>query len=242
MRAIFNKELGSYFGTWLAWGIAAAFSLISALFLFFFDNDFNIFEIGAASLQSYFVLVPWLLLFIIPALTMRSIAEEQQNGTLSWLFAQPVTALEIVLAKFFAVCVVGLVCLLPSFVYVWTVSALGMPAGNIDLGATIGSYIGTALLLTAFAAVGVLASALATNQVMAYLMGIVFSFLMYFGLEQLASYKLLGAADYLLSNLGFYKHFLAFTRGLIDTRDVFYFLTVTALALWGSTLIILRKK
>ena len=127
MIAIFKKELWAYFGNWSAWLILAAFSLIGTLFLFFFDNDFNLFEIGTASLQSYFVLVPWLLMFIIPALAMKTLAEEEQNGTLRWLFSQPVKISDIVLGKFLSVFLVGILCLLPSLIYFYTVYVLGVP-------------------------------------------------------------------------------------------------------------------
>lgn len=242
MKAIFKKELWSYFGNWSAWLIISAFSLIGTLFLFFFENDSNIFDIGTATLQSYFVLVPWLLMFIIPALSMKTLAEEQQSGTLSWLFSQPVKVSEIVTGKFLAVWVVGILCLLPSLIYLYTVYVLGVPAGNIDMGATFGSYIGLVLLIAAFAAVGILASSLSQNQIMAYLLGVFICFILYFGIEQLASYKLLGGADFFLSNLGFYQHFLGFTRGLVDSRDVFYFLLVIGLCLYLSKIFVEKKK
>ena len=242
MFAIFKKELWSYFGNWSAWIIIAAFSLIGTLFLFFFENDSNIFDIGTASLQSYFVLVPWLLMFIIPAISMKTLAEEQQSGTLNWLFSQPVKISEIIGGKFLAVWLVGILCLLPSLVYLYTVYVLGVPEGNIDMGATLGSYFGLILLIAAFSAVGVLASSLSQNQIMAYLLGVFMCFILYFGIEQLASYKLLGGADYVLSNLGFYKHFLGFTRGLIDSRDVFYFLLMITLCLFLSNVFVEKKK
>ena len=242
MTAIFKKELWSYFSNWSAWLIIGAFSLIGTLFLFFFENDSNIFDIGAASLQSYFVLVPWLLMFIIPAISMKTLAEEQQSGTLNWLFSQPVKISEIILGKFLAVWFVGVLCLLPSLTYLYTVYTLGVPAGNIDLGATFGSYFGLIILTAAFSAVGILASSLSQNQIMAYLLGVFMCFIFYFGIEQLASYKLLGGADYILSNIGFYQHFLAFTRGLIDTRDIFYFLLVTVLCLFLAKIFVEKKK
>jgi ABC-2 type transport system permease protein len=242
MKAIFKKELWSYFGNWSAWLIIAAFSLIGTLFLFFFENDSNIFDIGTATLQSYFVLVPWLLMFIIPALSMKTLAEEQQSGTLSWLFSQPVKVSEIVVGKFLAVWVVGILCLLPSLIYLYTVYVLGVPAGNIDFGATLGSYFGLILLIAAFASVGILASSLSQNQIMAYLLGVFMCFILYFGIEQLASYKLLGGADFYLSNLGFYKHFLGFTRGLIDSSDLFYFLLVIGICLYLSEIFVEKKK
>lgn len=242
MTAIFKKELWSYFGNWSAWLIIAAFSLIGTLFLFFFENDSNIFDIGTASLQSYFVLVPWLLMFIIPAISMKTIAEEQQSGTLNWLFSQPVKISEIILGKFFAVWFVGILCLLPSVIYLYTVYVLGEPAGNIDLGATFGSYFGLIILTAAFSSVGILASSLSQNQIMAYLLGVFMCFILYFGIEQLASYKLLGGTDYILSNLGFYKHFLAFTRGLIDLKDVAYFFLVISLCILSAVYFVNKKK
>ena len=242
MLAILRKELWSYFGNWSAWLIIGAFSLIGTLFLFFFENDSNIFDIGTATLQSYFALSPWLLMFIIPALSMKSFAEEQQSGTLSWLFSQPVKISEIVGGKFLSVWLVGILCIIPSLVYLYTVYVLGVPAGNIDMGATLGSYFGLVLLIAAFAAVGILASSLSSNQIMAYLLGVFLCFIFYFGIEQLASYKLLGGADYVLQNLGFYQHFIAFTRGLIDLKDVAYFFLVISLCLLLSVYFVNKKK
>lgn len=242
MIAIFKKELWSYFGNWSAWIILAAFSIVGTLFLFFFDNDSNIFEIGIASLQSYFALIPWLLMFIVPALTMRTLAEEQQNGTLYWLFSQPLKISEIVSGKFLAVWLIGILCLIPSLIYFYTVYVLGVPAGNIDMGATMGSYLGLILLIGAFSAIGILASSLSSNQIMAYLLGVFLSFILYFGIEQLASYKLLGGADFILQNLGFYQHFIGFTRGLVSSTDVFYFLLIIFLAMMLSVYFVKKKK
>ncbi len=242
MFAIFKKELWAYFGNWSAWLIVGAFSLIGTLFLFFFENDSNIFDIGSATLQSYFVIVPWFLMFLIPAISMKTLAEEEQAGTLTWLFSQPVKVSEIIIAKYLAVCFVGMLCLLPSLVYLYTVYVLGVPEGNIDLGATFGSYFGLILLIATFSAVGILASSLSQNQIMAYLLGVFLSFFFYFGVEQLASYKLLGSADYVLSNIGFYQHFMAFTRGLIDSRDLFYFVLVIAICLFLAKVFVEKKK
>lgn len=242
MLAIFKKELWAYFGNWSAWLILGAFSLIGTLFLFFFDNNFNIFEIGTASLQSYFVLVPWLLMFIIPALSMKTLAEEDQNGTLSWLFSQPLKISDIIWGKFFAVFLVGIMCLLPSVIYLYTVYVLGIPEGNIDLGMTFGSYFGLILLIAALSSIGILASSFSKNQIMAYLAGVFLCFILYFGIEQLASYKLLGGADYFLQNLGFYQHYIGFSRGLIDSTDVFYFLLIIIGALYLAVYSVKQKK
>jgi len=242
MFAILKKELWSYFGNWSAWIIIAAFSLITTLFLFFFENDSNIFDIGSASLQSYFVLVPWLLMFIIPALSMKTFAEEQQTGTLNWLFSQPLKISDLVTGKFLSVWIVGVLCLIPSLIYLYTVYVLGVPTGNLDMGMTMGSYLGLIILIAGFAGVGILASSISQNQIMAYLLGVFMSFIMYFGIEQLASYKLLGGADFILQNVGFYQHFLGFTRGLIDFKDVAYFVLIIGLTLFLSNYFITKKK
>lgn len=242
MLAIFKKELWSSFGNWSAWIIISAFGLVGALFLFFFDNDSNLFEIGNASLQPYFALAPWILMFIIPALSMKTIAEEQQNGTLSWLFSQPLKISDIILGKYFSVWLIGILCLLPSLVYLYSIYILGIPEGNIDLGATFGSYFGLMILIGAFSAVGILASSISQNQIMAYLLGVFLCFILFFGIEQLANFKLLGSADYLLQNLGFYQHFMGFTRGLIDSRDIFYFVLVIFICLCLSIYFVKKKK
>lgn len=242
MIAILKKELWAYFGNWTAWLIISAFGVLSGLFLFFFENDFNFFEIGTASMQSFFVLAPWLLMFIIPALSMRSLAEEQQNGTLQWLFSQPLKITDIILGKYLAISLIGVLCLLPSLVYWDTLSSLVVPEGNIDFGMTFGGYLGLIVLISAFSAVGILASALSSNQVMAYLVGVFLCFFLYFGIEQLASYRLLGGADYVLQNLGFYHHYIAFTRGLIDLKDVFYFALIILISLRLSLFFVEKKK
>ena len=242
MFAIYKKELLGNFGNWSAWIIIAAFSVITGLFLFFFENNSNIFDIGTASLQSYFSLAPWILMFVMPAISMRTIAEEYQTGTLVWLFSQPVSIKDIVLGKFLSVCTIGLLCLLPSAVYLYTIYVLGVPEGNIDLGATIGSYIGLMLLIASFSGVGILASALSQNQIMAYLLGLLMCFFLFYGIEQLASFRLLGKADYVLQRFGFYQHYIGFPRGLLDSRDLFYFLTVILLSLSFSVFSVTKKK
>ena len=173
---------------------------------------------------------------------MKSFAEEQQNGTLQWLFSQPLKISEIVSGKFLSVFLVGILCLLPSLVYLYSIYVLGVPEGNLDLGATLGSYFGLIILIGAFSAVGILASSLSSNQIMAYLLGVFLNFILYFGIEQLANFKLLGGADYILQNLGFYHHFMAFTRGLIDTQDVFYFLFVIGVSLFLAKIFVEKKK
>ena len=242
MKAVLKKELNSYLGNWMSWTVIAVLSIITALFLFFFENEANIFEIGDASMQGYFGLIPWLLMFIIPALTMRSFAEETQQGTLSWLFSVPVPANQIVGGKFLAVYIFSLLCMLPSLVYFFSIYALGLPSGNIDFAATLGSYFGVCMLSAAFAGLSLFASALTPNLIASYLLGVFLCFILFFGLQQLANYKILGAADYFVSKLGMYEHYTGFSRGLLDSGDIFYFVLVTLLCLFGSVSAVNRKK
>lgn len=243
MLTLLRKEIWSNLGNWSTWIIVAAYTIMCVLFLFFFENGFNIFDIGSASLQSYFTLSPWLLLFILPALSMKTFAEEEQNGTLNWLFSQPITNWELVLGKFFSVFLVGILCIIPSLIYLYTIYILAIPEGNLDWGAIMGSYIGIILLIAAFSAIGIFASSISSNQVSAYLIGGFLCFFLYNGLQQIANYKLLGGADYWLQNIGIYYHYNGFTRGLVDSRDLFYFLWVIVVILFGCTQIIsMRKK
>ncbi|RQP14205.1 MAG: gliding motility protein Gldf [Chryseobacterium sp.] len=242
MRAVFTKEIRQLFSNYVAWAVIAAFSLVGTLFLFFFDNSFNLIEIGTASLQSFFVLAPWIFIVLMPALGMKSFAEEQQNGTLQWLFAQPIGTAEVVLGKFFPVWLLGVLCLVPSLLYVYTIYTLAVPVGNIDTGMLTGSYIGSVLLIGTFAAVSLLTSALSGSQITAYLTAVLLNFILYFGTEQLASYKLLGSADYFLQQFSLSWHYQAFARGVVDSSDISFFLFIIVLLLALCRYVVGRKK
>ncbi|EKB55869.1 ABC transporter permease subunit [Bergeyella zoohelcum] len=242
MIAIIKKELWTLLGQYMGWLIIAGFSVVSTLFLFFFENDANIFDIGVASLQSFFGLCPWLFMFTIPALTMRTLAEEQQQGTLLTLFSLPLKTSDIVIGKFISVYIVGLLCILPALVYLYTIHILGVPEGNFDGGATLGSFLGLILLLGVFIGIGIFSSALASHQVAAYLLGMAISFVLFFGIQQISSYQLLGSADYFLSEIGLYSHYIAFSRGLIDTKDLAYLLFIILLTIFGSVYVMNQKK
>lgn len=242
MFSIFKKEIGTYFGTMGAYIIASIFTIICTLFLWFFDNNFNIFNIGLANLNNFFVLSPWVLLFLIPALTMKSIAEEEENNTLIWLFSQPISIFSVVLGKYFAILTLVLFSLLGTIVYVYSTYVISLPTGNIDLGMVLSGYIGLIFLSMTFISVGIFASSLVKNQVLAFILGVFLSFFCFFGFENLASYNLLGNFDYILQKIGFYQHYISFTKGIIDTRDLGYFLFITFLFLTISIKFIKRKK
>lgn len=242
MFSIFKKELWAYFGTLGAYIVSAAFLLICSLFLWFFDNDFNIFNVGLATLNNFFILAPWVLMFLLPALTMKSIAEEEQNGTLIWLFSQPLSVSSIVLGKYWAILILVLFSLLPTFTYVYTINYLSLPKGNIDSGIIVSGYIGLLFLSMTFASIGIFCSSLVKNQVLAFVTGVFFCFICFYGFENLASYNLLGNLDYTLQKLGFFQHYTSFTKGIVDTRDIGYFIFVIVVFLLLSIRIINSKK
>lgn len=242
MFSIFKKELWAYFGTLGAYIVSAAFLLICSLFLWFFDNDFNVFNVGLATLNNFFILAPWVLMFLLPALTMKSIAEEEQNGTLVWLFSQPLSVSSIVLGKYWAIIVLVLFSLLPTFTYVYTINNLSLPKGNIDSGIIVSGYIGLLFLSMTFASIGIFCSSLVKNQVLAFVTGVFFCFICFYGFENLASYNLLGNLDYTLQKIGFFQHYTSFTKGIVDTRDIGYFIFVIVVFLLLSIRIINSKK
>lgn len=231
MIKIFKKELAGYFSGYMAYVSAAAFSLICTLFLWFFDNDFNIFNSGNASLSSFFFIAPWILLFMIPALTMRTLAEEESSGTLQWLFTQPIRISGIVFGKFLPVLIVILFALLTTFGFVKTLENFVSEGHQLDYGVFFSGYLGLFLLGCSFAAIGLFASSFAKNQVAAYILSVFLCFVLFYAFESLASYNLLGSSDYFVQKLGMQVHYQQLLKGIVDTRDLVYFVVIIALFL-----------
>lgn len=230
MFTILKKEIRSFFGTPGAYITAGIFVLICALFLWFFDNEYNVFNLGNASLSSFFFIAPWALLLLIPALTMRLFAEEKQLGTLDWLFTQPVRMGNVILGKYLAVLLLLLYMLLTTLMFVFTVKHFSMN-GQIDSGTVFSGYVGLFLLGALFAAIGICVSAFTQNQVVAYVATVFICFLMFYGFQGLASYNLLGGLDYYMQQIGAEFHYNSFLKGIIDSRDLIYFICVSGLYL-----------
>ncbi len=242
MIKIFKKELANYFNGYMAYIVASAFVLICTLFLWFFDNEFNIFNIGTATLSSFFFIAPWILLFLIPALTMRTIAEEESSGTLQWLFTQPIKVCGIVWGKFLPVIVVLLFALLPTLLFVYTLQQFIVDADQLDFGTIFSGYLGLFLLGSSFAAIGLFTSSLTKNQVAAYVSAIFLCFVLFYAFESLASYNLLGSADYYVQKVGMYVHYQQLLKGIIDTRDLIYFVLIITLFMVLTNYNLERKK
>lgn len=229
MWTIFSQELRSFFSSLIAYIVIGSFLLFLSLMLFVFP-EFSLLESGYASLDPFFELAPNVLLFLIPAITMRSMAEEKQLGTLELLMSKPIGIGEIVWGKFFgAVCLV-IFALLPTLFYFYTVYELGFPKGVIDTGATWASYLGLLLLSSAFVSIGIWASSLTDNQIVAFLISLFTSFFMYYAFGFLAKLPVFfGKWDLIVQKLGMDFHYYSLSRGVLDTRDIIYFLSVTVI-------------
>lgn len=230
MKSILKKELNSFFGSPIAYLVIGVFLLVNGLFLWVFNDNFNVLNAGFADLNSFFYLAPWLFLFLIPAITMKSFADEYNLGTIEILKTKPLTTWQIVLGKFFASLVLVLIALLPTLTYVYTISELGSPVGNLDTGSLLGSYFGLLFLAAAYTAIGLFTSTLSKNQIIAFILGIVISFFMFYGFDSIAN--LLTSSDYYIRSFGFNEHFKSISRGVIDTRDLIYFVSITFIFLF----------
>ena len=238
MFAILKKEINSFFASPIGYLVIGVFLTLNGLFLWFFKGDFNILDYGFADLSSFFLLTPWILIFLIPAVTMRSFSDEKKQGTLELLLTKPISHFRIVLGKYFGAFILILIALIPTLLYVYTVYQLGNPVGNLDLGSTLGSYFGLLFLVASYTAIGVFASTLSDNQIVAFIAAVFICFVFYIGFEGLAEFL---SSDF-VEQLGMSSHFKSMSRGVLDSRDIIYFLSVTFFFLWLTKLNINQAK
>jgi ABC-2 type transport system permease protein len=223
MLAILKKEINSFFSSPIGYLVIGLFLLLNGLFLWVFKGDFNILDYGFADLSSFFLIAPWILMFLIPAVTMRSFSDEKKQGTLELLLTKPISKIHIVLGKYFGALLLIIIALIPTFLYVYTIYQLGNPSGNLDFGSTIGSYFGLLFLLISYTAIGVFASTLSENQIVAFLIAISLCFIFYIGFDGIANLT----SNLFIEQLGMSYHFKSISKGVLDTRDIIYFLSVT---------------
>ncbi|MEM0542716.1 gliding motility-associated ABC transporter permease subunit GldF [Flavobacterium sp. j3] len=229
MKSIALREIKSFFGSPIGYLVIALFLLLNGLFLWVFDGEYNILQSGFADLSPFFTLAPWILIFLIPAVTMRSFSDEKKQGTIELLLTKPLSVWQIVNGKFLGAFLLIVIALLPTLIYIYVISNLGLPEGNIDYGSTIGSYFGLLFLVAAYTAIGIFTSTLSENQIVAFLLSVFLCFTFYYGFEGIAA-DMQGFED-AISRLGMDYHFKSMSRGVIDTRDVLYFLSVAFLFL-----------
>ncbi len=242
MFTLFKKEINGFLNSLIGYIVIVVFLLMTGLFLWVFPMQFNILDFGYANLDGLFILGPFVFLFLIPAITMRSFADEKKSGTLELLMTQPLTDLQIILAKFFAGFVLVIISLIPTLVYFFSVYKLGMPQGNLDTGSIWGSYTGLMFLGMSFVAVGIFSSSLTDNQVVAFVISLILCFFLYLGFDFIYSFILSGKTGLMVQGLGLNAHYSSMSRGVIDTRDLIYFVSVTALFVFLTKLSLESRK
>jgi ABC-2 type transport system permease protein len=229
MFAILKKEFNSFFTSPIAYLVIGVFLLINGLFLWVFKDNFNILNAGFADLNSFFFLAPWVFLFLIPAITMKSFADEYSTGTIELLKTKPISDWQIVFGKFTASLLLISIAILPTFTYIYSIYQLGSPVGNMDFGSTIGSYIGLLFLAATYTSIGLFTSTISKNQIVAFILGVFITFILFYGFDAIANSL---GNNLMILKIGINEHFKSISRGVIDTRDLIYFASVTVFFLF----------
>jgi ABC-2 type transport system permease protein len=228
MLSLLKKEVQSFLGSLIGYIVIIVFLTIMSLIMWVFPSDYNVLDGEYATLGPLFSLAPWVFMFLIPAITMRLFADENRAGTIELLLTKPLTDLQIIGAKYLAGFILVLFSLLPTLVYYLVVYKLGAPEGNLDQGGTWGSYFGLFFLASGFVAIGLFASSLSDNQVISFIIAVFLSFIAYIGIDFISSLALFGNFDLLVQKLGISEHYGSMSRGVIDSRDALYFISVIA--------------
>lgn len=232
MFAIFKREVRSFFTSPIGYLIVGSFLLLNGLFLWVFKGDYNIFDYGFADLGNFFLLAPWIFVFLVPAITMKSFSEERKMGTLELLLIKPISIGKLVSGKFLGAFLLCIIAIVPTVVYVFAISDLGVIEGNYDLGVVLGSYFGLLFLIAAYTSIGIFASTLSDNQIIAFIVGILLCFLIFNGFDAISSLFTNGETQQTVQGFGAKSHFDSIARGVMDTRDLVYFISLTALFLY----------
>lgn len=241
MISLFFKEINSFFSSIIGYVVMAVFLLAIGLLMWVFP-DFSILSYKYATLDQLFDVAPMVFLFLIPAITMRSIADERSQGTIEFLKTKPLTYLQIILGKFFADWVLVGITLLPTLLFYYSVYQLGLPKGNLDSGAIAGSYLGLFLLGGIFTAIGIFASTLTKNQIVAFLLAALLSFIFYWGFDFMSRLpSFVGRIDDLVQMFGIDYHYQQISRGVIDSRNILYFFSII-IAFLGAAQLSLEKR
>lgn len=231
MFALLRKEINSFFSTIVGYIVIMVFLTANSLFLWIFPGELNVLESGYATIDTLFIIAPWVFLFLVPAVTMRMFSEERKTGTIELLLTRPLSDLQIISAKFLAGLILVLFSLLPCLVYFISVYLLGNPVGNIDTGGTWGSFIGLFFLAGIYVSIGIFASSMTDNQIIAFILSLILCFFFFIGFESLSSIPIFQSVDHVIMNLGINEHYKSMSRGVIDSRDMVYFTVVMVLFL-----------
>lgn len=235
MFTIFKKEVSSYFNSLTGYLAIAFFLIVTGLVLWVFP-DTSVLDSGYATLEGFFSIAPYLFMFLVPAVTMRTIAGEKNDGTYELLLSRPITITGIVLGKFFGSLLVTIFSILPTIVYAISLYYLGNPVGNLDIGATIGSYFGLILLASSYAAIGLFCSGMTKNPIVSFLSAVFLCFFIYYGFDAISQLTIFSAVEDIVAGLGIQQHYWSISRGVLLATDLIYFLSLTGLGIIGTIL------
>ena len=241
MLALYKKEFIQFFSSPVGYIALAVFFLLNSLFLWIIEGNYNIPDSGFAELTPFFQLAPWILMFVIPAIAMRSFSEEFKAGTIETLLTKPLTQNKIILAKFLAVWSVALIMLIPTFIYVVSINQLSIAGQHPDWGIIFSGYLALFLLTGVFSAIGIFASLLFNNQVNAFLIALILMFILYYGLEGIGNFNLLGSLDYFFQKMSLDFHYANIIKGLIKLSDLIFMLSVGLIFILISNIILNKK-
>ena len=242
MFTLLKKELSEFFSTLTGYIVIIIFTVLNGLFIFVFPGEYNLLDNHLANLDTLFFMAPWIFLFLVPAVSMRLFADEKKSGTIELLFSRPVSRFNIILSKYLAAVTIVLLSLVPTLIYFITITIISSEGSSPDTGAIWGSYIGLFLLAAIYTAVGVFSSSLTENQVVAFLLAIIMSFFLYIGPDTVSGFDIWGNYGNIIKKIGIDAHYKSVSRGVLDSRDLIYFISTSALFLIFTEYILQRKK
>lgn len=240
MLNILRKELSTFFNSAIAYIVIGVFLLLSGLFFWFYP-DSNILDFGFADMSGFFQFTPFVMMFLAPAVCMRMLTEEFRNGTLEFLYTKPISVFQIILGKFGAAFLIICLALIPTVCYYFSLYLLGNPVGNIDTASVIGSYIGLFFLVAVFCAIGIFASSITNNQVIAFILGAILCYLTFYGFNQV-SQIFSGSLEYIINYIGLAFHYESLGKGILDSRDMIYMISISALFIILTKVVLQRKR
>jgi len=242
MYSIYKKEISAFFSSFIGYIAIIVFLTLTGFFVWINPNV-NVLDYGFATLDQLFSTAPWVFMVLIPAITMRSFAEEISEGTIEMLTTKPVTEMDIILGKYFAALTLVVFSIVPTFIYYYTIYQLGAQKGNLDSGAIWGSYMGLLFLASAFVSIGLFASSLTSNQIVAFVVAATLCFILQYAFDLISGLALFYAkVDDIVQQIGMNAHYVSISRGVVDTRDLVYFVSVTAVFLLLTKLSLERRK
>lgn len=241
MYSILKKEIRTFLSSLIAYVVMIVFLVAIGLFMWVLP-EYNVFDMGYANMDTLFSMAPMVFIFLISAITMRSFSEEKKSGTIEIITTKPLSDMQIILGKYVAGVVLVIFSIIPTLIYFYTIYQLGATKGNMDIGATWGSYLGLLLLASCFVAIGIFSSAITDNQIVSFIVSMFLCYCFYSIFDLLANFNLLGSYDSMVAALGINAHYVSISRGVIDSRDLIYFLSFITAFIWGTKTVFSARK